>query len=154
MSSDSGAKMLTEQSYRQNRNLSVCRNVCVYLDTTLWGSGTRPVQCLTPLCWWRQQSRTEPCWDDPTAFSKEQGGQGTYSKKNYCGVKPGLRSQISYSSQTETEITNNRPLVNKLEGFGMIKNYYSIITDLGDVQKIQLTGIYLIIHFDAQPKSF
>lgn len=60
--------------------------VCINLDTTLWGWGIRPVQCLTPPYWWKQQSRTEPCLDDPRAFSTEQEGQGTFSKNLGLGL--------------------------------------------------------------------
>lgn len=58
--------------------LSVCSSVCFYLYTAQWGSETQPARCLTPLYWWRLQSRTEPYLDDRTAFSIEPAGEGTY----------------------------------------------------------------------------
>lgn len=50
------------------------------LCTAPWGWGTRPVRCPTPPCWWRRPSRTGPRWDDRTAFSGGQAGQGSHSR--------------------------------------------------------------------------
>lgn len=70
----------TERKIVRKGCLCVWRNACINLYTTRWGSGTQPVRCPTPPYWWKQQSRTEPCWDDPTAFSTKQASQGTCSK--------------------------------------------------------------------------